>query len=393
MRKIFFTLSVVVLFSCKKEGINEKILFPIENKFDNLKINQMQFVGSHNSYRIKTNPKILNFLFSIQVVLPSDLAPESLDYEHLTLTEQLNDYGIRNLEIDIYNDPIGGQFSKRKLNALVGESVNANIPSLFDPGFKVLHIPDVDYNTHNFTFKSAIQEIKNWSDANQDHLPIFIYIEPKETSVENYLPFLPFSKVIPYTLEAMDEFDAEIKAVFGENLENVFSPDEMIGDFATLEEAALANIWPSLKETRGKIFFIIGGSDDFNQKYTTNHPNLSNRVCFLFSEPGVAEAAFLLMNDAKEDELKIQNLVKKGYMVRTFTDNTYEAKNNDYTKSIAALNSGAQILTTDYYRPDVRWSTYKFRLPNGATAQINPFTGNVVDKRKYIWDIGFPLSK
>jgi hypothetical protein len=207
------------------------------------------------------------------------------------------------------------------------------------------------------------------------------------------LPFLPFSKVIPYTLESMDEFDAEIKAVFGENLENVFSPDEMIGDFATLEEAALANIWPSLKETRGKIFFIIGGSDDFNQKYTTNHPNLSNRVCFLFSEPGVAEAAFLLMNDAKEDELKIQNLVKKGYMVRTFTDNTYEAKNNDYTKSIAALNSGAQILTTDYYRPDVRWSTYKFRLPNGATAQINPFTGNVVDKRKYIWDIGFPLSK
>ena len=134
------------------------------------------------------------FLFSIQAVLPSDLAPESLDYEHLTLTEQLNDYGIRNLEIDIYNDPIGGQFSKRKLNALVGESVNANIPSLFDPGFKVLHIPDVDYNTHNFTFKSAIQEIKNWSDANQDHLPIFIYIEPKETSVENYLPFLPFSK-------------------------------------------------------------------------------------------------------------------------------------------------------------------------------------------------------
>ena len=185
MRKIFFTLSVVVLFSCKKEGINEKILFPIENKFDDLKINQMQFVGSHNSYRIKTNPKILNFLFSIQAVLPSDLAPESLDYEHLTLTEQLNDYGIRNLEIDIYNDPIGGQFSKRKLNALVGESVNANIPSLFDPGFKVLHIPDVDYNTHNFTFKSAIQEIKNWSDANQDHLPIFIYIEPKETSVEN----------------------------------------------------------------------------------------------------------------------------------------------------------------------------------------------------------------
>ena len=84
------------------------------------------------------------------------------------------------------------QFSKRKLNALVGESVNANIPSLFDPGFKVLHIPDVDYNTHNFTFKSAIQGIKNWSDANQDHLPIFIYIEPKETSVENYLPFLPF---------------------------------------------------------------------------------------------------------------------------------------------------------------------------------------------------------
>jgi hypothetical protein len=80
-------------------------------------------------------------------------------------------------------------------------------------------------------------------------------------------------------------------------------------------------------------------------------------------------------------------------MVRTFTDNTNEAKNNDFTKSKAALNSGAQILTTDYYRPDTRWSAYKFRLPNGATAQINPYTGNADDIGKYIWDIGFPLSK
>jgi hypothetical protein len=32
-------------------------------------------------------------------------------------------------------------------------------------------------------------------------------------------------------------------------------------------------------------------------------------------------------------------------------------------------------------------------LPNGATAQINPYTGNADDIGKYIWDIGFPLSK
>lgn len=393
MRKFIFFLLTFLLFGCKKENSNLRVQITKENAFDDLKINQMQFVGSHNSYRLKTNPKILNFLFSIQSFLPDDLNPASLDYEHLTITEQLNDYGLRNLEIDIYNDPNGGQFSKRKLNAIVGESIEANIPALFEPGFKVLHIPDADYNTHNNTFKSAIQEIKNWSDAHQEHLPIFVYIEPKETSIENFLPFLPFTSIIPYTLQSMDELDGEIKSIFGENLENVFSPDEMIDNYPSLEAAALAKNWPTLKETRGKILFIIGGSDDFNKKYATNHPNLSNRACFLFSKPGKPEAAFLLENEAIKDKLKIESLVKKGYMVRTFTDNTNEAKNNDYTKSIAALNSGAQILTTDYYRPDERWSTYKFRLPNGATAQINPFTGETNDVGKYIWDVGYPLTK
>lgn len=393
MRKLIFYTLFIYCIACKKENTNIRQLQNIENRFDDLKVNQMQFVGSHNSYRIKTNPKILSILKEISGLLPADLNPASLDYEHVTLTEQLNDYGLRNLELDIYNDPIGGQFSKRQMNALIGENTKPNIPELRNSGFKVLHIPDVDYNTHNFTFVSAIQEIKNWSDKHPAHLPIFIYIEPKESSVADVLTFLPFTKVVPYTLESMDAIDNEIKSVFGNGLDNVFSPDEMIGDYSTLEQAALAKNWPTLQAARGKVFFIIGGSDDFNAKYLNNHPNLNGRTCFLFSEPGNSECAFILGNDAIGNEIKFQNYVKAGYMVRVFTDDYLDAQNNDYTKSKSATAGGSQILTTDYYRADSRWSDYTFRLPNHATAIVNPFSGPLGNENKYIWDEGYPLKK
>ena len=42
-----------------------------------------------------------------------------------------------------------------------------------------------------------------------------------------------------------------------------------------------------------------------------------------------------------------------GYLVRTRSDaNTTEARENDYSRFEAALESGAQIISTDYYLPD-----------------------------------------
>ena len=48
---------------------------------------------------------------------------------------------------------------------------------------------------------------------------------------------------------------------------------------------------------------------------------------------------------------EIKELVEKGYIVRTRADaDTKEARMNDKTDFMAACNSGAQIITTDYYK-------------------------------------------
>ncbi|MGQ7334325.1 Ca2+-dependent phosphoinositide-specific phospholipase C, partial [Streptococcus suis] len=90
--------------------------------------------------------------------------PVGIDYGHLPFDSQFSDYNMRGLEIDIQNDPKGGAFYKRKINAFVhGMPVRSGIEALRRPGFKVLHIKDVDYQTNYYTFKDALTALKRWS--------------------------------------------------------------------------------------------------------------------------------------------------------------------------------------------------------------------------------------
>lgn len=65
-------------------------------------------------------------------------------------------------------------------------------------------------------------------------------------------------------------------------------------------------------------------------------------------------------------------------MVRTRTDaGTTQARTGDYSDMQAAFESGAQIISTDYYRPDARagqpgWTDFTVRFPNNELARINP---------------------
>jgi len=86
------------------------------------------------------------------------------------------------------------------------------------------------------------------------------------------------------------------------------------------------------------------------------------------------------VNDSLMDETTISERVGLGYIVRTMADgNTNEARSGDESRMNAALASGAQIVSTDYYRPDPRgntagsgWTNYKVKLPGGGPARTNP---------------------
>lgn len=382
MKYAYALLSALLLMAaCKKE---EKEFKKNEVVYDNgptdsLRLNEIQVIASHNSYHLKTDSAVYAFLQRLDSLgaVPAAYAPIGIDYGHLPLGEQMGDYGIRGLELDIYSDPHGGNFYNRTGYMFTGRPVASNIAELNEPGFKLIHIPDFDFNTTNITFKSALQDVRNWSLAHPNHIPIFINIETKEDDVSDVLSGLPnLTEALPFDAAAADALDAEIKSVFGDELDRVITPDDVRGSYTTLEAAALAGNWPQLAQARGKVIFILEGAGE--DEYKNGHPSLQGRACFVYSNPGTPEAAFVILNNPVGSFNQIKQRVAQGYIVRSRSDSgTEEARTGDYTNMNASFNSGAHITSTDYYRPDPRagdgtWTDFRVRFPNGELARINP---------------------
>ena len=335
-----------------------------------LRLNQIQLIASHNSYKVAPDPRVMKFLMKIKSAL-GDEDPSELDYNHLPFDSQFSNYQVRGLEIDINNDPKGGLYYRRKLNAFVrGMKPKSGIPELKQPGLKVLHIKDVDYGTNYYTFIQALTVVKNWSDAHPKHLPLLINLEAKGVGPGDRSAaarFLGFKRSIPFNAAATDSIDAEIKRVFGNTADQVLTPDRLRGEYATLNDMATHNGWPALEDCLGKVVFILQGNCD---SYLDNHPGLQGRLCLMYAEPGQPECAFVKRDDPNRD---IPVLVKQGYMVRTRSDaGSTEMRQNSYERMNAAFESGAQIISTDYYKPDLRFSTYQVHFKNHEPSRVNP---------------------
>ena len=329
-----------------------------------LKINQLQVIGSHNSYRqaIETD------LYNLIQAKDTSRSLKGLQYTHIGITEQLNK-GLRNLEIDVYADTKGGKYAHPKgLNIAKYEEAYDPKGLMNKPGFKVLHMPDIDFRTSCYTFEICLQELKKWSDANPDHIPVFITLEPKDGDANFF-----GTKPEDFTPELFDALDKVIRKELGNN--KLITPDMVRGKYKTLEEAVLHNNWPTLKKAKGKFLFILDNNGTKRDLYALNHPSLKGRAVFINAEPGKPEAAAMFRNNAEDAE--ITNLVKKGYIIRTRADSdTKEARANNYSHFNAAKTSGAQIITTDYYLPSTFFnSPYQIKFDDGSYVRVNPVNG------------------
>ena len=330
---------------------------------DDLKINQLQVIGSHNSYR----HAIENDLYNTIQAKDTSRSLKALQYTHIDLTAQLNK-GLRNLEIDVFADTKGGKYAHPK-GLDIAKSEEAYDPNglMNKPGFKVFHMPDIDFRTSCYTFEICLQELKKWSDANPDHVPVFITLEPKDGDANFF-----GTKPEDFTPELFDALDQELRKGLGNKL---ITPDMVRGKYKTLEEAVLHNNWPTLKKAKGKFLFILDNNGAKRDMYALNHPSLKGRAIFINAEPGKPEAATLFRNNPEEAE--ILELVKKGYLIRTRADaDTKEARANDYSHFDAAKKSGAQIITTDYYLPSTFFkSPYQIKYDDGSYVRENPVNG------------------
>jgi hypothetical protein len=346
---------------------------------ESVRLNELQFLGSHNSYRLATHPPLLKFLSRMAPLLPGGLDPAGWDYSHEPLPAQFSDHGVRSVELDLYLDPEGGLFSRRQGNRLVGESVDSSEPALKAPGLKVLHFPDLDYRTNYLTFRSALTAVRDWSLAHPRHIPIIIHLETKDEGGKGRVPLKDITEPRPWDAAACDALDAEIRAVFPPGA--LYTPDALRGLHPTLEAAARAKAWPELRAVRGKVLFVIEGSA--TRLYAEGHLSLAGRASFIYhSRPGKPEAAFLLMNNPLRQGADISARVRDGFFVRTRADSdTREARTGDTRRRETAWACGAQIVSTDYYRPDPRagkepgWTDYVVKVPAGGPARVNPING------------------
>jgi Phosphoinositide phospholipase C, Ca2+-dependent len=347
-------------------------------------INQIQVIGSHNSYHTgfapserklteQQNPKVM----------------QSFDYAHPPLGDQLSS-GVRQLEIDVYADSKGGRYSHP---AIVDKVKEAGLPADPDfdpnhemdkPGFKVMHVLGFDQRSSCHTFVACLTIIRVWSQEHPGHLPIFILVETKQGR-----PGTPPTAAGPeqFTSATFDALDAEISSVFPAS--EMITPDQVRGSYDTLTEAVQATGksvagktggWPTLADARGKVIFLMD-QKPVTPVYTTGHPALRGRLIFTNAEPGAPDAAFLEVNEPSQE--KIDALARQGYLIRTRTDDgTVEARANDHTKASIAIASGAQILSTDYPPAEpAKWTGFFVSLPNGLTARCNPVTApsNCID--------------
>lgn len=340
-------------------------------------INQIQVIGSHNSYHTGVAPSERKLIEE-----QNPKAMRELDYAHPPLGDQLSG-GVRQLEIDVYADSKGGRYSHP---AIVDKVSQAGLPldpdfdpqhEMDKPGFKVMHVMNFDQRSSCHTFIACLTIIRDWSQQHPHHLPIFILVETKQGRPN--APVTPNGPE-PFTSATFDALDAEIRSVFQES--EMITPDQVRGNYDTLPEAIQATGksisgktggWPTLASARGKVVFLMD-QKPVTAVYTTGHPALRGRLIFTNAEPGAPDAAFIEENTP--DKEQIDTLAREGYLIRTRTDDgTEEARNNDYTRANIALSSGAQILSTDYPPAEpAKWTGFSITLPQRVIARCNPVT-------------------
>jgi len=340
----------------------------VQLPIDSIPINQIRIIASHNSYKKKPHPKVLRFLKKFQDKLGDQNNPDFIDYGHLPFSEQFDNYGIRGIELDVNYDPKGGQYKRRRVNLfLFGQRQRLKGNALKKPGFKILHISDVDFETNYLTLKSALEALKSWSDLHPDHFPIYINLEAKGShpaDESKALKRLGFKKCIPFDRRAFLDLEQEISATLSPD--QIFKPSDFKKSYSSLQGRVVAEGWPLLEEVRGKFIFILEG----NNKHL--YRTFERPLFFQYGNQSDANTVFLLRNNPIASEREIRELNSE-FIVRTRSDaGSVESRSNNYDTWNAALRSGAQIISTDYYKADERWSSYKIGFKNGFFELLRP---------------------
>ncbi|MDP6933271.1 MAG: Ca2+-dependent phosphoinositide-specific phospholipase C, partial [Myxococcota bacterium] len=159
---------------------------------DLLTLSHVQAKGTHNSYHLE----------------PAEPVFDEHRYSHGTLTEQLCEQGVRQLELDIHLRQ--------------------------DEVFEVFHLPVIDEESTCTRLVDCLEEIEAWSGSHPWHLPLLVWLEPKDEDLD------PLVESLQSIVGHYDELEDLIVSVWGPD--RIVTPDEVRGSHDTLPEAVREKI-------------------------------------------------------------------------------------------------------------------------------------------------------
>ena len=361
-------VAMATLFACVGTAAVARDAGLVEGLPATLRLDQVQAIGSHNSYK--------RYPSADEEARIRTLAPEhwdELDYGHPPLEAQLA-IGIRQMEIDVAPDPLGGLYATPYHMAAADTRA-----AMMAPGAKVLHFPQIDTESHCLTFRACLAVLRRWSDRHPDHAPVTVLVNASD------FPPIPGFWLYDARFEAadLDALDADLRAVMG--ADRLIVPDRVRGPHATLAEAVRAHGWPTLGAAMGRFLFVLDGNERHYALYKAGHPSLQGRAMFGYYDERTPEAAVFNIQDPRTEAARITRLARAGFLVRTRADaDTKEAREHDPSRLNAAIASGAQSISSDYYDgvPDPHGYAYRASLPGDRLTRCDPVTAPCAAARR-----------
>ena len=310
------------------QAIDESIFYNFELT-DTIKLNDIQFLASHNSYK-KKGSSIGHFFVGLG---SSRAEAKAMNYSNHTLSNQLK-LGIRSFELDI---------------------------RLRKDQFNLTHVPLVDNSSVAPDLRLALEEFKLFSIHHPNHFPITILLEIKD----DWMILDPSLQTIQQQeLVMLNEL---IKNQLGDHL---YSPHHLLTDELTLKEHIETHGWPSVTSLLGKIMVILHAGS-FIEPYVMIDESLSDLAMFPSVYAHQTEnhyTSFIIENNPFDE--RIFDMVSNHFIVRTRLDSDLII---DLQRREAALLSGAQLLTSDFTvsRTDLK-PHQRFFFENDKTIRLRP---------------------
>jgi hypothetical protein len=296
------------------EPIDETEFINFDLNDTSIKLNDIQMLATHNSYK-KKGSEIGKFFVGLG---DSFDEARALKYGYKNLTDQFES-GVRSMEFDL---------------------------RLRKTQFVLTHVPLVDNSSVAPDFSQALDEIYLFSSNHPNHIPIIILMEIKDDWM-----------ILDHALQTIESEDLEnLNTLINDKLgDHLFKPSEMMESEKTLKETIQTTGWPSVNSLLGKVIFVLHPGN-FTTKYYELDQTLETQPMFIGTySNGVNQddASFIVNNNPSISE--IASLVESNFIVRTRIDSSLIFNQDDFENAIL---SGAQILTSDFLigRSDIKAS-------------------------------------